>query len=234
MRNLVTRLIITLAFGSFMAVSASALDLDANIDVANSAVANGITVDADGNGTADLTDGDIIAIEVVVSNASMDDITGIFSSLVYDTTDFSFVGGAFTNVLTELTCTGFLCSPATLAPGIPAPFLKPNSPDQLGTGITGWVQSLAHANVNGTMGTGPDVGVLLAFSVIGNVGTAPLTIGADLTQGDAVGTTGGAIFQGTVNLDGVTINVPEPSTLAASIVSLGIVALVAIRRRALA
>lgn len=232
MRNLVTRLIITLAFGSLMAVAASALDLDADLNGTNSVVANGLTIDGNGNGTADLTNGDTLAIEIFVSNLPQDDITAIFASLVYDSDKLNFLGGAFTEVLIEASCTGFLCTPARLTGGIPNPIRKPNSPFALMTGTEDWIQALAHANVGGTTGAGGESGVLLAFSVIGNLGTAPLTIGTALTQGDVVGTTGGAEFGGPVTFDDVVINAPEPSALAASMASLGSLALVAYRRRA--
>ncbi|HEB88537.1 MAG TPA: PEP-CTERM sorting domain-containing protein [Deltaproteobacteria bacterium] len=226
-----TRSIIVLVLCLLASSFATALDLDANIDMANSSIANGITVDADGNGTADLSAGDTIAISVVVSNAPMDVITAIFSSLVYDTTQLTFAGGAFSDVLTEASCTGFLCSPATLAAGIPAPIMKPNSPFAQATGTEDWIQALAHANVNGAMGTGPDQGVLLAFTVDSNLGTTPITIANQLTAGDVIGTSGGAVFMGTLTTHDVTINVPEPNALAASLTSLACVGLIAMRRR---
>ena len=231
MRMLVTRLIIMLAVGSLAAASANALDFNADINAGSTVVANGITIDSAGNGTADLSDGDTIAVEVFVSNVPQDVITAIFASLTFDSVELTFLGGAYANILTADTCVGFLCSPATLTPGIPNPILKPNSPLALTTGTEDWVQAVAHTNVAGTDGAGvpPDSAIVLAFSVIGNLGTAPITIGMELTPGDAIGDIGG--LSEVTTFDSVTINVPEPGMLAASMASLGTVGLIAAGRR---
>ena len=58
MRTLGNRTVLLLALALVAAAPAAALDLDANIDPTNSSVANGITVDANGNAQAELTAGD--------------------------------------------------------------------------------------------------------------------------------------------------------------------------------
>ncbi len=226
MRHLVTRLILTLAVLCFAATSASALDIDVEFNLGNSSIANAVTVDAANAITVVLTNGDVFAFDVIVSNAPMETVTAIFASLVTDVTQLTFAGGAYMDILTEATCMGFLCSPATLASGLPSPISKPNDPESLGTGVTEWIQALAHVNVTGASGAGPDNAILLAYTYIGAGGSEEITIGAAVTAGDAI-----AGIAGTANFSGATINVPEPGTLAASLVSLASVALIAIGRR---
>ena len=226
MRHLVTRLILTLAVLCFAATSASALDIDVEFNLGNSLIANAVTVDAANAITVVLTNGDVFAFDVIVSNAPMDTVTALFTSLVTDVTQLAFAGGAFSNILTEATCTGFLCSPATLAPGIGAPISKPNDPESAGTGVTEWIQATAHTNPTGANGAGPDMAVLLAYTYIGAGGSEEITIGAAITAGDA---SAGVVDP--INFSGATINVPEPGMLAASLASLASVALIAGARR---
>jgi len=99
--------------------------------------------------------GDVLAIHRVVGNVPADLVTAISTSPIIDSTKLSVLGGAFNNILAEASCAGFLCSPATLPPGIGAPIAKPNDPNSLATGTTPWIQAVAHTNVSGTTGQGP-------------------------------------------------------------------------------
>ncbi len=202
------KLIIGLIASSLLVFSttANALDIDAVFNLANSTTANAPTVNGAQDWTLDLTAGDVIAFDVFVTNAPADVVQAVFASLVTDSTQMSFLGGAFNNILTEETCVGFLCSPATLAPGIGAPISKPNDPLSAGTGTTEWIQAVAHTNPGGANGAGPDVAVLLAYQYIGAGGGDLVNIDAAITAGDAVA---GA---GSVSVSGSVINVPEPGT----------------------
>ena len=107
--------------------------------------------------------------------------------------------------------------------------MKPNSPFAQATGTQDWIQAVAHANVNGTTGTGPDNAVLLAFQYNGPGGFDLVDVAVALTAGDVIGTTGGQVFTGPVTLTGAVANVPEPGT--ALLMGLGLLGLGAAGRR---
>lgn len=83
--------------------SATALSISAEFNLANSVFANPVTLNNANEITVDLTPGDVIALNVVLSNPTADLITAIFASLVVDETELTFLGGAYSNVLTEAT-----------------------------------------------------------------------------------------------------------------------------------
>ena len=220
-KNVIIGLIASLLL--VFSTTANALDIDAVFNLANSTTANAPTVNSSQDWTLDLTAGDVIAFDVFVSNGAEDVVQAVFASLVTDSTQMTFLGGAFSNILTEATCVGFFCSPATLTPGIAKPVSKPNDPQTLGTGTTEWIQAVAHTNPTGANGAGPDSAVLLAYQYAGAGGFDLVNIDAAITAGDAVA---GA---GSVSVSGSVINVPEPGT--ALLMGLGLFGLGAAGRR---
>jgi hypothetical protein len=201
---------------------ASSMDLEATIDFGNSVVANGLTMVDANTATADLTQGDIIAISINADNLTADLVSAIFATLTWDGNLVAFLGGGFTGPILVGTCTGFICSPPSLSPGISAPQLKPLSPFNQGTGDTDWLQTYAHTNPTGTTGTGPDLVANLGFEVLaGGVGMTQIDFDVILEpNSDTVAGAMGGAFLGPVNLIGAAVNVPEPGALALGVASL--------------
>ncbi len=219
----------------FGAGGASALNLEVGIFLASSTFANSVTTNSVGdlsglpnNITVSLTPGDVIALGFYVENNDGEDISAIFTSLVSDSTLIAFSsGGYYSGVLLEAGA----MAPPSLSPGPPAPAEKPNSPKAQNTGTTSWVQAMAHTNAAGTTGAGPDVAGFATYTYTGTAGMTAVDLEIAVTAGDGLAIVGGGPLVGFVNFSDAGINVPEPGTLAASMVSLGSVALVAFVRR---
>lgn len=223
-RNRLGVVAITFAAAVFGSATAHGLSFSAEFNLANSVIANPVTVNVANRIALDLTPGDIFALNVIVENVPGDTLTAVFASLVVDGTQLQFLGGAYSDILIEESCTGPMCSPAALSPGIPSPIAKPSQPFHLATGTSYWIQAIAHTNVNGASGTGPDSGLILAFQYAGLGGYAPLEFATALTAGDAIG----GNVTSPINFSGAYINVPEPGV--AILLGLGLAAMSASKR----
>ncbi len=229
MRKNVILSVIASALLVMSTTAASALDISAVFNLGASNFANGVqTVNSPQDIVVDLTAGDVVAFDIVVTNTPQDTIESLFASLIVDQTQVSLLGGGFQDILVG-SCTGFLCTPPALSSGIAQPINKPNSPASLGAGDEQWIQVLAHTAQGGTDGTAPNNGLTVGLT-IGVDGFQRIDFGIGATPGDAIAGPGGSPFTGTVNFSGAVINVPEPGT--ALLMGLGLFGLgVAGRRR---
>lgn len=234
MHEILNRLIVSVACVSVVllsAATASAFEVTARLNTTSTVIANGFVDNGNGTITANLTAGDIIAIDVFAANAAGDTITGAFTSLAYDSVQSTFQGGGFTGgILQAASCTGFMCTPPTLDPAVSVQS-KPNDPLSQGTGTEDWIQVIGHTNTAGTNGTGAaapgDLATQLAFLVTaGGAGTGQVDFTVAKLAGDAV--SNGVTSETYTSL---RFNVPEPGAFAASLAALGSVALVTNRRR---
>ncbi len=216
------------------APAARALDISVEFDLGLSQFANPVARNAANEIGVDYVAGDVVVIDIVVSNPTADLISLIFAQLIVDSTQLGLLGGSYFPILDQGSCTGFLCSPPTLVSIFSAPQPSVDSPLLLGTGTELWFEVPAHGLSGGTTGTGPDVAATLAFSIVADqVGSSPI----DIRIGRAPGLGGGILvpgapmqpFEGPVNFSGAVINVPEPGT--ALLVGLGLIGLVAAGRR---
>ncbi len=198
-----------------------ALDISAVFNLGLSDFANGVrAVHAPNDIEVDLTPGDIVALDIVVENAPRDAIEAIVASLVVDDDQVRLLGGGFAEILSEGSCTGFGCRPASLRPVDPAPTNKLDSPRSRGTGTEQWVRALLHSIPGGTTGTGPDVAVLLGLTVQDVGARDRIDFTMALTGVDEISSPNGSRFPGTVHFSDAVINVPEPS--AALLLGLGL------------
>jgi hypothetical protein len=209
------------------ASTASALDVDFNIATIETALPPGggdqladLVIDVDGNATTNmLAAGNLVAMQVVISNPTNESLTGIFTSVVYDGTQLDFLGSQ--GVPSEILVGGTTFSSTSLTK-VANPDVKINSPTpDDGTGVV-WVQATAFGSGAGTDGAGPD-SYNIFFSVRPGVASnATILLSHEFTAGDATDAP-------TLNLESAAINIPEPGT--ALLMGLGLVGLGAAGRR---
>jgi hypothetical protein len=209
--------------------SANALILSAEFDFdASTAQLEPLTPNI-GNGL--LVAGEIIVLNIVVDNAPGDVIAAIFATMTWNTTEVAYIGGGLTGqILTEDSCTGFSCTPQSLQSNGSAPTFKPFSPFAQSTGVTDWLQVVAHTNPMSISGIGPDIVANLAFEILpGGAGTGSIFFRLLIEpNSDVIAGENGGPFLGSTTLIGAITNIPEPGT--AVLVCLGLIGLGARRR----
>ena len=172
--------------------------------------------------TASLSAGQGIIIAIDVANPTGGLVDAIFTSLVVDGSQVSFLGGS---ALSEVLAGGAAFSPTSLT-RVAQPDIKLLSPSNSG-GTETWVQATAFAGQGGTTGTGPDVdAVMIFFEVTGAAGSDTLDFPLTITQGDAINSPDSGNIIPTSTLTGAVINVPEASSLASAVAALGTLFLV--------
>ena len=130
------------------------------------------------------------------------------------------LGGGFAEILSEGSCTGFGCQPASLRPVDPAPTNKPDSPRSQNLGTEQWIQALIHSIPGGTTGPGPDVATLLGFTVQDVDAADRIDFVIALKGSDQVTSPRLRPFAGDLTFSSAVINVPEPS--AALLLGIGL------------
>jgi hypothetical protein len=210
-----------LVFSTSVASATIAVDLNIEgiyTDATFGTLVPGSSVDPNGNeATATLAAGQGILLTIDISNLNGDQVSDIFSTVIFQGNQLSFLGGS---AIAEVLAGGPVFAPTSLG-RVAQPAIKVNSPNAPGTAGDVWAQSTAFAGT-GTDGTGPDnVAVQLFFQVTGALGSDQVVF--DLT------TTSGDVISGTPILSGAVINVPEPGT--ALLMGLGLAGLAAAGRR---
>jgi hypothetical protein len=226
MQSLMNRLLIFATVLLFAVQASATIVVDLNIegiytDATFETLVPGSSVDPGGNeATATLAAGQGILLLIDISNLNGDEVSDIFSTVIFQGDQLGFLGGA---AVPEVLVGGPVFAPTSLG-RVAQPAIKINTPNPQGAAGDVWAQSTAYASV-GTDGTGPDnVAVQLFFEVTGALGSEQVFF--DLT------TTAGDVISGSPILIGAAINVPEPGSLALGMASLGAIGLVTrIRRR---
>jgi hypothetical protein len=210
------------------ASTASALDVDFNIATIETALPPGggdqladLVIDVDGNATTNmLAAGNLIAMQVVISNPNNESLTGIFSSVVFDGAQLDFLGSQ--GVPSEILVGGTTFSSTSLTK-VANPDIKINTPNpDDGSGGPVWVQATAFGSGAGTDGAGPDSYNIFFAVRPGVASNATILLSHEFTAGDATDAP-------TLNLESAAINIPEPGT--ALLMGLGLVGLGAAGRR---
>jgi len=204
-----TTILIATVIATATAQSARALDFSLTLDRPNSSFASATS----------LTAGDVFTVLAHASNPNQDAFVAIFLSLVHESLEIQPTGGARFDILTEASCTGFLCQPATLSPVAISPTLiKANSPSVLNTGTEAWAQMIAHvrvpvgSNIQGASGPGGEIAAKISFQVMQDLPSTTLSLAS--TSGDDIGIVlGGGVesYTGPLTLGSLTI-IPEPGT----------------------
>jgi hypothetical protein len=209
------------------ASTAGALDVDFNIATIETALPPGggdeladLVIDANGDATTNmLAPGNLIALEVVISNPNNEFLTGIFTSLVFDGTVLDFVGSE--GVPAQILAGGTTFNELALG-DVGTGEIKVNSPNpDDGTGEV-WLQATAFGSGGGTDGAGPDSYNLYFVLRPGVSGSSAILFEQALTPGDATDAP-------TLTLQSAYIQIPEPGT--ALLVGLGLIGLGAAGRR---
>jgi hypothetical protein len=217
------------ALTALSASTASALDVDLNIATIETALPPGggdeladLVIDADGNATTSmLAAGNLITVQVVISNPTNEFLTGIFTSIVFDGALLDFLGSQ--GVPSEILVGGTTFSSTSLTK-VANPAIKVNSPNpDDGSGGPVWLQATAFGSGAGTDGAGPDSYNLFFAVRPGYSPSDPIVFENTFTAGDATDAP-------TLTLESAAIVIPEPGT--ALLVGLGLAGLGAAGRRA--
>jgi len=212
----------------FAAQAHAVIDLDVNIagiftDSSFTTPVPGAVIDPSGDSaTVTLAAGQAILLTADVSNLNGDFVTDLFSTIIIEGSQLNYLGGNYDSPTILVGGPVFM---QTNLGSIGSPSIKVNSPNPNNSPGDVWVQSTAYAST-GTDGTGPDLDfVSLFFVVTGASGSDEIVF--ELTE------TAGDVITGTPTLSGATINVPEPTSLALGLASLGMVGIVVrVRRQA--
>ena len=175
--------------------------------------------------TANLQAGQGIIIGIDVANPTGQLVDAIFTSLVVDGSQVSFLGGS---AVSEVLAGGPVFAPTSLT-RVAQPAIKFLSPSNSSSAET-WIQATAFAGQGGTTGTGPDINaVQIFFEVTGAVGSDQIDFLLGITQGDAVNSPDDGDIIATSTFVSSVVNVPEPGT--ALLMGLGLTGLATAGRR---
>jgi hypothetical protein len=211
--------------------SASALTIDATIAgiFTNSGLGTPVgdlVIDGSGDATATLAVGNAILVNVNIDNTGGESLETIGATITFQGDQTQFVGGIIPgSILQEAGFGGGSLSNLGSA-------IKGNSPNPQGVAGDVWQQALAYGSAGGVNGTGTQTAdIQLLFIVTGAVGSPEVVFDLGFTAGDVITAPGGALVPTTFS--GAVVNVPEPSSFALALASLGMVGLITrVRRQA--
>ena len=220
--KLATLAVFALGFAS----PSAGVELDANIlgvytDTTFSQLDNDFWVSSDGDqAVANLQPGQGVLVGIDVANVSQNFVRSIFATLRVDSTHLRFLGGiADQPVLRE---PGFAGGSIPRVSPVDVKINSPGATDE-------WIQVMLHHTNLGTEDKGPDVNaVQIFFEVPVSVGTGPIDLILDLTEGDGIAYDG---QPREYTFESAVLLVPEPSLHSALLPGLCALAFATRRRR---